>query len=359
MNRQEREWADASWNPVRARDRETGRISWFCTHLSEECRFCCRLGTGIDYRAQYADRLDIFIDDRILAWPLHWRRPWVFTLSMSDLFCEFIPDAMIDRVFAVMALAPQHTFIVLTKRAERMRDYMGTAKRLALDGVVHHECLEYRDLWVPLPNVWLGVSVEDQTTADERIPELFATPAAVRFISAEPLLGPVDLTALRLRDPPSPDWTECRRDALRGLFSGCPFYSAADLCAAEERGQEHPNDRPSGTMRIEAGPHLNWVIVGGESGPQARPMHPAWARSLRDQCLAASVPFFFKQWGEWAPAADYASETLEDLDVRGLTDDGVVRVGKRAAGRRLDGREWSDFPVKHGAPGMSARIGDA
>jgi protein gp37 len=163
-----------------------------------------------------------------------------------------------------------------------------------------------------LPNVWLGVSTERQQEADERIPHLLSTPAAVRFISAEPLLGPVDLigTLARYQDNPQ------RRCAV-----------------------------PLGRQLID------WVIVGGESGHEARPMHPDWARNLRDQCAAAGIAFFFKQWGTWGPIEEPASEEQEDRELRGYPDDHiwsdgtfVRRIGKKAAGRLLDGIEHNAMP---------------
>lgn len=206
--------------------------------------------------------------DKTLAAPLRWKKPRaVFVNSMGDLFHEAVPNAWIDQVFAVMALAPQHVFIILTKRAERMREYLADEWRASARWVVGalRVVKDYADsnhqvtaAGFPLPNVWLGVSAEDQTRADERIPALLETPAAVRFVSCEPLLGAVDLTG------------------------ECPNAIA------------EASDLPRYRLLIE---QLDWVIAGGESGKDARPMHPGWARSLRDQCAAAGVPYFFKQWG--------------------------------------------------------------
>lgn len=239
---------------------------------------------------------------------------------MSDLFHEAARDEWIDRTFAVMALTPQHTFLVLTKRAARMRDYVTSRPRdtvypdmaviLTESGSSH-----YRFLW-PLPNVWLGVSVEDQVRADERIPELLATPAAVRWISAEPLLEPVNLQYLGNR-------IERPIDSLFGRSGSRDRYP--------DGGRGSIRWTPAGSE-----PHLDWVICGGESGPGARPMHAGWARSLRDQCVAAEIPFFFKQWGEFAPV-DSATDG-------GDTRETMVRVGKLAAGRLLDGRIWDEIP---------------
>ena len=245
------EWTDEVWNPV------TG-----CTKVSQGCKHC--------YAERMWDRLSApgmpyagraFADVRThpdrLDQPLRWKRPRrVFVNSMSDLFHEAVPDEFLDQVFAAMALAPQHTFPLLTKRPARMCQYLSDddlEDRLTDLWRGGDPDREAWNLMLPLENVWLGVSVEDQDTADERIPLLLQTPAAIRWISAEPLLGPLSL------DP----WLHEMRD-------------------------------PDGFLR-HAGGALDWVVVGGESGPHARPMHPDWARSLRDACVEAGVPFFMKQ----------------------------------------------------------------
>ena len=189
----------------------------------------------------------------------------------------------------------------------------------------------------PLPNVWLGTSIEDQATADDRIPHLLTTPAAVQFVSAEPLLGPVDLRIVQARGS----------SRVQNCVTGRSFSETS-------------------LERLPDGPRLDWVIVGGESGPHARPMHPDWVRSLRDQCIAAGVPFFFKQWGEWELSldrdrddpdwrADYSNNYTDRGKSRWINIEGgrgfhgdrfcvMRRVGKRASGRLLDGREWSEMP---------------
>jgi protein gp37 len=263
--------------------------------------------------------------------PLRWKSPRrIFVNSMSDLFGEGVHDHTLDRVFAVMAMSPQHTFQILTKRPERMRDYMVrimesdfgsedvalAAGRMMEDSDNAHDCV-LNQTW-PLPNVWLGVSVEDQKRADERIPILLKTPAAVRWISAEPLLGPVDLKNVVPKD-------KYEIDAVSGF-------------------------------NYETGswwPRLDWVVVGGESGPGSRPMHPDWARSLRDQCKAAGLAFLFKQWGNWAACRD--SQGFWPVDEGGcikLRTDGtkgedgwpMQNVGKKHAGRLLDGVEHNEYP---------------
>ena len=167
----------------------------------------------------------------------------------------------------------------------------------------------------PWPNVWLGATIVNQEEADRDIPKLLAVPAAKRFLSMEPLLGPVDLT-----------------DLVQPVGPGEHHYSALD-CDVEPEDNEW------------RGATIDWVIVGGESGPGARPMHPQWARDLRDQCAAAGVPFLFKQWGEWAPATLLdAGPAHARAEVHHFGDCDIFKVGKKAAGRLLDGIEHNGFP---------------
>ena len=227
-----------------------------------------------------------------------------------------IRDRFIAEVFAVMARCTQHTFQVLTKRHGRMRSLLasGRLREKTCQVIARDDTEVFRRVlagW-PLPNVHLGVSVEDQAAADLRIPALLDAPAAVRWLSCEPLLGAVDLS--RWMDTPLPE--------------GAPLAM------------------------------LDWVVVGGESGAGARPMHPDWARSLRDQCTAAGVPFFFKQWGAHIPL-DHAGrvyggirDALPDgrwsLHDRARADGGVAMVPFRASfghGRALDGRTWDQYPA--------------
>lgn len=291
------EWTDATWNPIRG-----------CSRVSEGCRNCyaeriaarfSRPGQPYEGLAKHVavtkewEKREFplvvnearwtgevrFIREH-LADPLRWKKPRrIFVNSMSDLFHEKVPDGWITDIFNVMAQCERHTFQILTKRPSRMQDWMAA-----------------RCGRVP-PHVWLGVSVEDQKTADERIPLLLQTPAAVRWVSYEPALGPVDFTNL---NPPN-------------------FINAFD----------HSFGLPM----------LDWIVCGGESGPGARSMHPDWARSVRDQCQAAGVPFFFKQWGEFLP------KWLTGA-IKGWQNE-MQRIGKKKAGRLLDGREWNEFPSSH------------
>lgn len=375
------EWTDATWNPIAG-----------CSIVSPGCTNC--------YAMRQAARIERMIPslehykgltkpskagpvwtgkvalapEKTLLEPLRRRKPTMyFVNSMSDLFHEDVPDAWIDRIFAVMALCPQHTFQVLTKRAERMRDYVSAVKatwcmsddecrawqirdhQVQIKGVDAEDYETGIDEW-PLPNVWLGVSCERQKEADDRIPHLLATPAAVRFVSLEPLLGPIEL------------WRVDEEDrALRGV----------GIVRSGGVTQSTPHSPHEGYD--DSYPGLDWVIVGGESGRDARPMHPDWARSIRDQCTAAGVAFFFKQWGEWAPhtikpggdlGGDVRSGRVRIVHPSGRsnvevfeatggrnTEQGsryMARAGKKVAGRLLDGREWNEMPTIAREPGMEA-----
>ena len=278
------EWTDETWNPV------TG-----CTKVSPGCAHC--YAERLFPRAYGKDRkfTDIQLHPERLSKPLHWRKPrLVFVNSMSDLFHEDVPVQFIDKVFTVMGLAPKHTFQVLTKRPDRMRTYccdpatFGRVMALSaelidrIDGVSQR--IEHRDDGLPgfqLENVWLGVSVEDQRRADERIPVLLDTPAAMRFVSAEPLLGPISFDSSNQSYP--------RRSNFLSGVEGERIYDGKK-CA------------------------LDWVIVGGESGPGARPMDPEWARFIREQCHASRIPFFMKQMAKKKPIP-------EDLMIREWPDE--------------------------------------
>lgn len=302
------EWTDTTWNPILG-----------CSRVSPGCDRCyaitqARIRAGNPHpRVSGAfegltDRIDGRIDwtgqvnlrPERLAQPLGWRKPRkVFVNSLADLFHEKVPDEFIARVFAVMAATPRHTYQILTKRHGRMRSLLNAPWFPELvttwawrDGVRPSTTL----VELPAPNVWLGVSVENQKWADIRIPALVDTPAAVRFLSCEPLLGPVDLSR----------WMDLR---------GSP---------------------------------LGWVVAGGESGPGARPMHPDWPRLLRDQCAAGRIPYLFKQWGQWRPGGDVARPATWFGDDGQPVEPGLgtamVSVGKKAAGRVLDGETHDGFP---------------
>ena len=326
------EWTDATWNII------TG-----CSIKSPGCKGCYAMKLAGTRLRHHPSRVGLTtatnagpvwngearFNEEWLDQPLRWKRPRrIFVCAHGDLFHESVPDEWIDRIFAVMTLCPQHVFQVLTKRAARMRSYLddiSTPIRICKETVnlATTDALRFRnpagtDGWWPLPNVWLGVSVENQAAADERIPELLATPASVRWISAEPLLS--------------------------------------KLCIIDHLGPWIPTGRDYG---------MDWVVAGGESGRGARPAHPDWFRSLRDQCAGAGVPFFFKQHGEWSvvydrdkddpdwrncPKAEDNSERYVNLaGGHGFHGERVVfmrAVGKKASGRLLDGVEHLAMPEK-------------
>lgn len=288
------EWTEATWNPIRG----CSRISPGCINCYAEKIAYRFSGPGLPYNGliaksgQWNGRV-IEIDEKMLE-PLSWKKPrTVFVNSMSDLFHENNPDETIDTIFWVMAQRPQHTFQILTKRADRMHSYLTKTNRLEELGVDVSQ--------FPLPNVWMGVSVENQEWADKRIPLLLKTPAAVRWISAEPLLGDIDLK-----------WC-----------SWCGAFGNHDCYESDETT-----------------PGIDWVVVGGESGPNARPMQADWARHLRDQCIEAGTAFFFKQWGEYAPNW-YTNKSGEKVP----NSEWMDRMGKKSAGRTLDGRTWDQYPI--------------
>lgn len=257
------EWTDKSWNPV------TG-----CTKVSAGCQNCYAETIAKRF---WGDRKfsDVQCHEDRLDYPLKWKKPQrIFVNSMSDLFHEDVPDSFIDDIFFVMSQAQQHTYQILTKRPKRMMEWMN---REAWD--------EGAPSWA-----WLGVSIENQEVLDERAQLLLQTPAAIRFVSLEPLLSEVDLSPY--------------------LDSYLP---------------------------------LDWVIVGGESGHGARPVDPAWVHKIHTDCIIAKVPFFFKGWGAFSPnSGKWKDHDKNHVKVsKGVT---MIRTGKRISGRCLDGRTWDEFP---------------
>ncbi len=297
------EWTDAVWNPTTG----CSKVSPGCAHCYAEAlskRYAGANGWPAEFKPWTPDNAAenvILHPDRLDA-PLHWKTPRrVFVNSMSDLFHEQVPDEFIDRVFSVMARTPQHTYQVLTKRPERFVRY--SRMRCQENGQAASfwsafENKDYRPSW-PLSNVWLGVSVENQRWADERIPILLDTPAAVRFISAEPLLGPLDLTHL-YGHVNFGDHVDLTVDALSGMYT------------AAWAGRKSQPDRPLDTLGRGK---LDWVIVGGESGSRHRPFDPEWARSIVAQCRDAGVAVFVKQLGGARPG-NALEDLPEDLRVR-------------------------------------------
>jgi protein gp37 len=235
--------------------------------------------------------------------PLHWRKPArIFVNSLSDLFHPDVPADFIAWVFYKMAISVQHTFQILTKRPERALEILSDIPRFAQETNLDCVWLRNGGEW-PLSNVWLGVSVEDQKTADERIPPLLQTPAAVRWVSYEPALGPVDFRPW-LAD------TWC-------LNGGCDWKGLESELndTGREDGPECPSCGGNASL-VEPDERLDWVVAGGESGPHARTSRPDWFRSVRDQCQAAGVPFFMKQMGGWPNKRGNLEDIPEDLRIR-------------------------------------------
>ena len=343
------EWTEATWNPV------TG-----CTKCSPGCEHCYaeRMSTRLAGRCGYPadDPFRVWLRPERLEEPLRRRKPTVyFVVSMGDLFHDDVPPDFLDRVFRQMEQNPRHRFLVLTQRPERMEVYL--ERRYALGHFQTH--------------IGLGVTVCNQAEADAKIPLLLNTPAAMRFVSYEPALRPVDLS-------------------YNGLGMTCPTCGGCGEIE-DETHPDHPTPTGDGADQTwcldcnrDPAPivkGLDWIICGGESGPGARPMHPDWARSLREKCEEAGVPFFFKQWGAWAPLPepfryspaigsghrDYARALRAFKHRSGATkivDDrpegwgpylcnygaiingqtAIGRVGKKAAGRLLDRVEHNARP---------------
>ena len=317
-----------SWNAIRAR--YDGRIGWHCEKVSPGCRHCYSErqnlagrfgGTKLRYTAD--SPAEVYLDQRVLEQPLHWREPrCVFVCSMSDLFLERVALETVAAIYAAMALAPDHRFLVLTKRPERARqfyDFLGArpGQRLSACLADFVPVGDAEHCWLsdacgvrwPPPNVGLGVTVEGPEYRD-RLATLSEIPAAMRFVSCEPLLERTDLAG-----PLCLEWS----DVQEGWMDNREWVLGGD----PRRG-------------------IDWVIAGGESGPGARPAAPDWFRSLRDQCQASAVPFFFKQWGEWR-----IGESRDLREYVGDTSTGqyMVRVGKKRAGRLLDWRTWDQWPT--------------
>lgn len=338
-------WWTKSWNPVLG-----------CTKCSPACENCYAEALHTQrHKALLAGKKQAecyrkpfgqvqFLPER-LEQPLHWKKPQrIFVGNMGDLFHEDVAGGWLDAIFTFMALCPQHTFMLLTKRPERMAKYinrfrkgedwadhladwadylLGQEAECAVANSINEQLHEPFNVGWPMRNLWLGTTIWDQPSADRNLSDLFDTPAAHYFVSYEPARGPVDFT--RVRTP-----------------AGVTFDALADHADSE-------------------GPALNWGVFGGETGANARPSHPDWFRSARDQFLAAGVPFMFKQWGEWGdmpwrvfaekcgaitPDGQTYSPDAAAFNGEELPEGSSLRcrVGSRRAGRVLDGRTWEEVP---------------
>lgn len=285
------DWTDKVWNPV------TG-----CTAISEGCEHCYAKRMAPRLRGRYGypedDPFRVYYHNDRMPDPMRWRKPRkIFVCSMGDLFHHHVTDGVIQAIWGIMSRCSHHTFMVLTKRPERALSLLSGKLGKWKDGVYLTKIPSSDGTGKPLPNVWLGVTAENQARYDERWAIASQIPAAKLFVSGEPLLGGIDFT----RHAKKPDW----------------------------------------------------FIVGGETGPGARPMNPDWVRKVRDDCRAAGVPFFFKQWGEWVPWKGPINpqpdpRLIGEMPISTATtiidDVRYYRVGKKAAGHLLDGIEYREFP---------------
>lgn len=330
MSKSKIEWTDHVWNPV------TG-----CTKISPGCQNCYaeRMSKRLAGRCGYPkdDPFKVTLHQDRLEEPLHWKKPCrIFACSMGDLFHEDVPFDFIFNAWLTMVSVScfKHRFLILTKRPERMLAFYQWTQERIKRGICGVE--------FERNHIWLGVTAENQEQADKRIPVLLQIPAAVRFVSVEPMLGPVD---------------------LRAWLDGNGAYGPAAFC--KHCGIIETTTESNHEIDYAA---IDWVICGGESGPGARPMHRDWVRSLRDQCQAAETSFFFKQWGEWSPAeieddsymlggraindprggrmsvAKFPLHTRNNRYWRLDENHLAVKVGKKIAGRLLDGKIWDQFP---------------
>lgn len=289
------EWTDRSANPIRARHKVTGKIGWSCVMFGPGCQHCYsqslngRFGTGLPFTASAVREVETFFDPRPLETLRRLREPQrIFVCDMTDLFMDSVPDEWIDTVFAYAALSPQHVFQILTKRSARMLNYMSDVNRP--QQVIAAMYRERNANGVPVTfgwppeNCWLGVSCEDQDRAESRLIHLIETPAAVRFVSYEPLLGSIDPTHVYLPD----------RSGWWNVLDG-----RLTVNVIGENG--HPDFWVETVEPIR--PPIDWAIIGGESGGLARPCELNWVRSLVDACRRAGVATFVKQLGS-APLVD-------------------------------------------------------
>ncbi len=368
------EWTDATWNPI------TG-----CSVVSAGCKNCYAMKLAGGRLKNHKSRLGLTVDTvngpvwtgkvrfnkEWLNQPICWtRQRMVFVCAHADLFHPAVPDHWIDTVFGIMWAClygrneqDGHIFQVLTKRADRMHDYFKADRReswaraaIHYGGGIDPDGLydQIMDFDGPHPRVWLGVSVENQAAADERIPLLLQTPAAVRWVSAEPLLGPVDIER----------WIDPIGVTCMDVCGDSQYLKDGDVETVDNGKEVFPICPECGLVGSWTGyDHgIDWIVVGGESGPNARPMHPDWARSLRDQCANAGVPFLFKQWGEYVPGEHGVSvnfskwaeipdgETVSRPphwfgDEASKGSQLMAKVGKKQAGRLLDGELHDGYPA--------------
>lgn len=373
------EWTNDTWNVI------TG-----CTLVDSGCKYCYAAQLAATRLKNHDSRKglarknakgtaqftgEVRFNRQWLDQPLKAQKPRMyFVCAHGDLFHPDVPDDWIDQIFSVIVQRPQHTFQILTKRPDRAAEYLGELATCPVEWRTKRFNYHPAPTW-PLRNVWLGTSISDQASADCRVPALLSAPARLHFVSAEPMLGPIRLDRIE-------EHVDTFEDCGGHPDTSVPLatHDATWLNALVGKYDcEHRN--PDGTPMasdfmdvgiLHTGGKIDWVICGGESGKEARPMHPDWARSLRDQCQASGTPFLFKQAGEWT-AWQFDSPPLlrnaytgflvdrhvfipADTDKDPTWNDGLTyvheghshvmfqRAGKKAAGRLLDGIEHNAFP---------------
>jgi len=334
MNKTSIDYLDWTWNPIAMRCTPVSAGCAHCWHLAMAKRLANNPNISQKRRDAYSGG-PFVLDLKELEAPLHLRKPSRIGVQlMGDLFHETVPEEFIIKTFTIMESAFQHTFFLLTKRPDRAfrllshPNFPGLVRKYGYDWLGPKKYNERGPYW--RNNQWLGVSVENQPTADERIPILLQIPAAHRWVSVEPMLGQVDLSV------------------LFGLYE---FDEGKWALKVGSRWRDSPD----------------WIVLGGETSPKARPMHPDWVRSIKGQCQAAGVPFFFKSWGEWIPRSHWRKPHPKipwgTLDIEGNWypettpwnghDDNhecpeceavMLKVGHKYSGYLIDGQEWRQIP---------------
>lgn len=332
------EWTDYSSNPIKFQHKETGKRGHACVKVSPACKHCYAerwnvwRGTGQPFSVAGMAQMIPYLDEKELNWLLKSSKisgQRVFIEDMSDLFGEWVPFAWIDRIFDTFAARQDVIFQVLTKRSGRMLEWYLSKERVFPQ------------------NVWMGVSLDN---VPNRVADLQKIPASVRFLSIEPLTIPC--YPAEGIEPDEWSWDEVNTDD-----DDCEPEEFVEECEAEgdwiNCGNElvyNPEYREWRSRRLARAKwitfknEIHWVIVGGESGQNARPTHPDWVRSIRDWCQDAGIAFFFKQWGEWLPESQIQGQMLGKKYHRFADGSGALWVSKQRAGRLLDGRTWDEMP---------------
>lgn len=348
------EYLTKTWSPIQTVIKGESGQGYHCTKVDEGCRECWaegmnnRFGNKLPFDAK---ELKFEIKKSELYKPFSWRKPQRIGVQfMGDLFHKDIPFGYLHQIFTVMLLCQEHQFFVLTKRPERLAEYLkmqkqstfieGSATKIFLKAMESKEFLDWVDHKIMPSNIWFGTSISDQPSADKRIPELLKIklqfPHAKLWLSVEPLLGEINLLHYLTNcyiafegSVPNPEQLEKVKAIMKNYFKDTPELLTISIKEKDEIKR-----------RLIANRKIDWVIVGGESGAKARPMHTDWVRKIRDDCKAAGVPFMFKQWGEFLPIDQQLTGGIGKY-----YDENFTRCGKRNAGRLLDEVEHNACPT--------------